>query len=344
MRDSRRHSVPNSETICIYCKATSSTPFPPEHIIPRQFGKFEPNLTIHCVCSECNRYFGQHLEWVLGGDTAEGILRVEHGLRPNRVGWQPETGIEIRYREQGPWFDCWIQIRPNPDAEGCIAEVIPQIGVRATDDETWKWYREREITVEIIHKHSTGRSQFIAVARNAEDRARLLKKVQDSGLTLGSTKEISRRFVNNNGKVPVVVRYTFRDAISRCIAKIVFNYLAHSVGARMTLASDFDRVRKYIRHGEELDLSKPGIVYIVNEPILTEERLGKRVTDGHLLRLGWENSHVLTGSVSLFNNLTYKVVLCRGYDGIWTDITLGHLFEIKSRTVSPLLTSSRLVF
>jgi hypothetical protein len=48
--------------------------------------------------------------------------------------------------------------------------------------------------------------------------------------------------------------------------------------------------------------------------------------------------------VSLFNNLTYKVVLCRGYSGIWSDIAFGHLFEIKSRVVSPLLTSSRLVF
>jgi hypothetical protein len=234
-------------------------------------------------------------------------------------------------------------MRPNPQAPGCVAEVLPQIGVRETESENWQWYREREINSSIFEKHSTGRSIFKAVGPTGTDRGRLIRKLRALGFHLGNSKSESLRFVNEQGKVPVVVRYTFHDEISRCIAKISLNYLAYCEGAKFVLGKQFDRIRQYIRYGEELDMSKPGLVYVMDEPILTEERFGKRSTNGHLTRLSWENFDVLTCRVSLFNNIVYLVVLCRGHQGIWFDISWGHLFDIEARTVSALRTSSRLV-
>jgi hypothetical protein len=235
-------------------------------------------------------------------------------------------------------------MRPNPENAGCLAEVLPQVGARERESENWEWYREREINSSIVEKHSTGHSFFKAIGPTAEDRARLIEKLRAAGLHLGNSRNESLRFVNEAGKVPIVIRYTFHDEISRCIAKIGFNYLAYCEGARFVLGDDFDRIRAYIRYGEELDMNKPGLVYIMNEPILTEERFGKRVTNGHLLRLRWENCEVLTCRVSLFNNIVYAVVFCRGYRGIWFDISWGHLFDVESEMVSPLMASSRLTF
>ena len=136
-----------------------------------------------------------------------------------------------------------------------------------------------------------------------------------------------------------MIRYPPHEAIFRGIAKIAFNYLASCEGAAFVLNRDFDRIRNYIRCGEEIDMTKPGFVYVMDEPILTEERIGYRVTDGHLLRLQWESFNVLTCSVSLFNVITYKIVLCRGYRGIWHEIAIGHLFDVETKAVSQLFVS-----
>ncbi len=44
--------------------------------------------------------------------------------------------------------------------------------------------------------------------------------------------------------------YTMDTTRFRAIAKIAFNYLAYTNGATVTLHSDFDPVRRFIRYGD----------------------------------------------------------------------------------------------
>jgi hypothetical protein len=75
-------------TTCLYCPATSEKPFSKaEHVLPKSFGKFESregNLTLHNVCSECNAYFGRHLEQHFGRDTLDAYFRLLSGVNQRR--------------------------------------------------------------------------------------------------------------------------------------------------------------------------------------------------------------------------------------------------------------------
>jgi len=43
-----------SMTNCIYCRCELPSVVPKEHVIPQKFGKFKPDMTLTCVCEECN--------------------------------------------------------------------------------------------------------------------------------------------------------------------------------------------------------------------------------------------------------------------------------------------------
>lgn len=67
-------------TTCIYCRNSSATAFPREHVVPTAFGRFRNNLTLDCVCGACNDFFNKELELFLTRDSVEAILRVRYGV------------------------------------------------------------------------------------------------------------------------------------------------------------------------------------------------------------------------------------------------------------------------
>src|SRR5712692_8469180 len=71
----------SSMPTCLYCRFTGKGKFPKEHVIPQSFGSFQHNLTLGCVCDDCNNYFGKHLELEFARESAESIARFRHGLR-----------------------------------------------------------------------------------------------------------------------------------------------------------------------------------------------------------------------------------------------------------------------
>jgi hypothetical protein len=66
---------------CIYCLKDSDVTFRGvEHVIPEAFGTFGSNTpTLHCVCDDCNAYFGRVLDQLLARETIEGISRYTRG-------------------------------------------------------------------------------------------------------------------------------------------------------------------------------------------------------------------------------------------------------------------------
>ena len=49
--------------------------------MPKAFGRFHDNLTLHCVCEGCNSLFAEQLELFLTRDSVEALLRVRYGLK-----------------------------------------------------------------------------------------------------------------------------------------------------------------------------------------------------------------------------------------------------------------------
>src|SRR5205814_9517651 len=69
-----------ADQTCIYCQG-SGVKFNREHVIPEAFGKFKDNFVLTCVCVNCNQFFGDELELVLGRNSREAILRLHHGVK-----------------------------------------------------------------------------------------------------------------------------------------------------------------------------------------------------------------------------------------------------------------------
>ncbi len=136
-------------------------------------------------------------------------------------------------------------------------------------------------------------------------------------------------------KIWVEVKAMIDDKILRSAAKVAFNYLTKTAGISFVLPRAFDAIRCYIRYGVD-----PGyhIVRIDQHPILADDTVTTRHTNGHLITTGWspDRRHIV-GQVSLFNWATYRVSLARGFSGLWRELRSGHHFNIESLDVEPLL-------
>ena len=129
--------------------------------------------------------------------------------------------------------------------------------------------------------------------------------------------------------------------IRRCVAKYAFNYMAHVCGAAFAAGRDFDSIRRFIRFGEYPP--DPPRVVPTYEPILFDDKVEERQTDGHLLTLSWDRALLnLIAQVSLFNYLTYRVTLCEHFGhGLWRPIRSGHHYNLAGSSAKPLIGLSR---
>lgn len=111
--------------------------------------------------------------------------------------------------------------------------------------------------------------------------------------------------------------------------------MTSQLGPDYALRADFDAVRAFIRYGTD-----PGflVVTATNAPILSMDTPRRRKTNGHLVILETRSGgSQLVAMVSLFNTITYTVLLCPRLSGILRRIGVGHHFDFTHRTVTPLV-------
>jgi len=316
-------------TRCIYCRAATGH-FSAEHVIPQQFGKFQGNLTLHCVCDECNQYFGRTLEWELGRNTAEGILRIDYGLRSAKIGDVPSKGIDITVRSPGPYVGAKVLIQPSEKMDGTEAQLLAQVGVKVPGSDEHVWYSEPEVNDQFAGRYRRKGSQFILTGPTEGDRQRLRQKLLKLGIKVNAGELRVMPLAGGGKRLGISISYNFDDRIPRCIAKIAFNYLAHLQGQNFVLAQDFDRIREYIRYPGSSDTNKSEIVFIMNKRILS-------IPDGHSLAAAWSaTGDKVVVNVSMFNTVEYTVFLCQRYRGIWREIAKGHHFSLKTGRISEI--------
>lgn len=328
--------------ICIYCL----TPRPltdegSDHVMPRAFGSFTNSSTLDCVCDGCNKYFGNTIEREMGRDSLEAVMRLIHGTKP--ASQHQELGnkrIRMSLDHEDPeWRGCHVVWREENGEP--VASLVPQVGFKRTDGTGWVYVTEPDLTdvdkplppeVEQPPKHMR------VVGNSEEMRARLMVILARRGVSFERTTQTEGRLSSTDGLASVTLHGSVDDTSFRCVGKIAFNYLAWCIGADFVRGGSFNPLRAYVRHGT---LAPYPLVRVVDRPILADDTMESRQTDGHLVTASWTTpgNHHIVGQVSLFNSITYSVSLARDYVGLWLPLVTGHHFSHQTGAISMLVSA-----
>lgn len=330
---------------CIYCGFSGSDKFPREHVIPYAFGCFQNSLTLGCVCGKCNQYFGKNLEREFASESAESIVRFRYGLRNTESAQRTRT---IRARANVPGSILGAKVRLHPDAS--VASGIgnmfdTQIALRNRDEQDWRWYRLSELTAEVLQalepgagikllptlQPATAGDEEAIASKLREEEEKIRSRLRELGFA-GETVQISRDRVLPRKDLNTRVTCDFTFNMSRCVAKIAFNYLAYALGENtsLLLGEEFDTVRKYVRDG--IVASEP-VVYFSQSPKFEQDAEKAPFVDGHVVSVGWDSANENIGCLlSLFNAMSYRVMLCRKSTGVWFPPTV-HSFDLQAGEV-----------
>lgn len=312
---------------CIYCRRSSLEAFPAEHVIPQSFGLFRNGLTLHCVCGDCNQFFGDHLELHFGRETGESVVRFQYGLRDSVAG-TPRSRLTARIKDLGPAFGARVLLAPNALTNGMEIIYLPQVGFADENSEEWKWYLPEELNPDVLAKLAPN-SRLKYFFTSPSEETLLRERLRELGFT-AATKHIGKDQILPQPEMTARVTYTFDMIIRRCIAKIAFNYLAYALSEDMglLLRDDFDTVRAFIRDGV---IPQNEMVVVIGSPRLTAESRQGSLLDGHMLGVGWSANENILCNLSIFNAMTYQVALCRKYQGLWFALGSVHSFDLSTK-------------
>jgi hypothetical protein len=328
---------------CIYCKA-QGVPFDKDHVIPEALGTFENNWKLDCVCTACNGHFGRTIELTLFRDSTEALLRLRYGVKP------ASEADDLLYRrltvtlgQPGFWYGAQFVFVPNADGTNIEPEPLPQVAFRRTTDAEWTWFTESQLAdpnvVEPYKNALPGELEIRILGPSDTDRDRVIEKLVASGIKYKRRGDLVQQ-IGTDGQITTKVESVLDSMIFRAVAKIGFNYAAYVHGAAFVLRPDFDEIREYIRYGREPNWAPA--VAPTSDSILFGDSRRWRQTNGHVVTLDWNYSgHGILAQVGLFNTMTYRVLLCPYYSGLWDgSLRSGHHFDIESREISPLASAS----
>lgn len=295
-------------------------------MIPQSFGSFQHGLTLGCVCGDCNNYFGKHLEIQFARESAESIARFRHGLRDNESAARTSR-ITARVNVPGPIFGAKVLLRPNAAGNGIDIIYLPQVGFKDKDSEEWKWYTAQDLNSETVQALEPG-SVVKYFITSSDEEEELRSRLRELGL--GYTKSIGREQFPPQPDLKTRVTCIFNSNMARCVAKIAFDYLAYVLeeNVQLLLRDDFDAVRNHVRQGSN---SEEPLVYFSGKPRLEEGNRDRSFVDGHILAVDWDTTNEnIVCWLSFFNAMTYQVVLCRKYSGLWFPLKSAHCFDFRT--------------
>ncbi len=326
---------------CIYCLLNREpSAFSAEHVIPRAFGIFEQNLTLDCVCSECNGYFGKTIELAYTRDSLEALLRLHYGVKPAReAGDLPKRRLTITLGGDDDWNGCHIEL--TEESGQFAVDLVPQVRF-ARRSGGWIFVTGEALadTTQPLPDDIDTSHEIRLVSRS--DQPEMEERLV-AGLTARSIPFTRCGYGSQppsiDGRAPLNLEVRFDAMIFRCVAKIAFNYMAWVAGDSFVRASAFDSARSFIRH--DVRPSYP-LVVPHSRPILENDSARWRQTNGHLLTLAWTpDARGVEAQVSLFNEVTYRVTLTRNYEGLWREVVSGHHFDVETRRIAQLAASPR---
>jgi HNH endonuclease len=336
-------AVAGEQMKCMYCRQDkSNTYFNKEHVMPRCLGHFNGNLTLDCVCAECNQIFGNQLDIVLGRDSYEALLRFQHKLKPlSEIADIRSKNLLLTFNADGPCKGARLTM--DVDKEGIVIDLVNQAGL--------PFHKAGVFFITLDELKSMGASVKPFV--DQDDKVRFIYKTDaDLKELIGQLERLGMTFTNKDSfdafDIPHVsspkvdIFYLQGQKIQRALAKLALNYAASQMGSDFVLQSDFDSIRQFVVDGTRpknpffsLSFSEPRDVSASSPAVGTEH---------HVLTIDWDDSPSrIAVVIELFGGRQYKIVLTANYHGLFrTDLSHGHLFDLKTRVVH-LMQKSRII-
>lgn len=322
---------------CIYCLEDKSDECfrKAEHVMSQSFGKFEDNLTLRgVVCDDCNQYFGDTLELVLGRDTNEGLARVQHGVKKPKEFKALRRGRVALKIAEGPFKGSHAYLSYSEKAGKVQIFMFPQVGFLTLPSDTHEFFLLDEIpSLEDLRKRGFSDSTPRSIFGVEVDSETLISVLVEKGISFCS----GGNFDPGPPPADILVEknFTIDDTVRRAITKIAFNYLAKMHGAQFALHPAFDGIRRFVRYGERPVLFLFDAVddaILEGEPIEGHRLLGNLVT----LDVAMDGAS-LFAQVSLLNMLTYRVLLAPDFEGERpSSFRRGHFFDVHGHRIYEL--------
>jgi hypothetical protein len=322
---------------CIYCKDPLPSRTPREHVIPKGLtAGFSGNLTIRCVCSKCNEYFGREFDSRFVEDTLLGVVRYLSGLKADTRRARLPRATHFR----GTYLKQHLDWRPDPSGVGYTCQVAPQVGfaTRESHGREWRYFRLDDLeSARQDTTLDTSTAKFVGLDAECGEKAKAA--LAAAGICPSQYSHDPPCLPNlppGTGQADVeLVFHTLVDAaVKRCMAKMAFNYLAYVTEKRTgrtdwLMCEEFNAVRAFVRQPD----GEP-------EPTigLADVRLrclsGGKELVGHFAALTWErDGRDLVASVSLLSSLAWRVTLAKGFSGVWWDVSRCHFWGLNKRRV-----------
>jgi hypothetical protein len=310
---------------CIYCKR-QDVAFNREHCIPKAFGTYGGQTVVlrQHVCVACNSSLSRELDEILARDSFEGLLRAKL-LRPKRKRRDRYRSqlTELRY-EDDERFGPIRGARLIMDWNTRCPKLLPQIVVRLETGQLQSYVQKELAAVPdgAFQNVAPGSISALSEPEDSQILASMIEQAQSKGANFTKPPEyvaLPPTATQPHGKFEI--QGVINDRVWRAIARIAFNYLAWVQGIHYVLDDRFDPIRNFI--------VKPhptrALVKMRREPILADESYRWRSFQGHLI-LVETNQRMLIGRVSLFNSITYEVLLCPDI-GLYHRLSAGHAFD-----------------
>lgn len=296
--------------------------------MPKAFGRFRENLTVGCVCGNCNSFFAEELELFLTRDSVEALLRVRYGLKT--AGGRSKLGdsrLIVKVTSPGDWYGARISVERNATGTTLFASPLPQVAFRKHGETEWKWFIEEELDQSDRWERYRTQTDTKIVGKNGSI-DRLARKLVRMGIVFKERGPLER----TGDEVEAFAEASLDHIIFRGVAKIAFNFLAHLRGAEFVLRSDFDSIREYVREGRT---PRSAPVVVSTNAILHLEDGIYRPTNGHIMVLDWDKEQRgIVCLASLFNHQTYHIVLCESYSGVWHPLGAGRYFDVETLRIT----------
>ena len=269
----------------------------------------------------------------------------DHGLRDTESAERTRT-IRARANVPGPILGAKVRLHPDASVTSGIGNVFEtQVAFKNKDEQDWRWYTLAELTSEVVQALEPGAGikllptlepavagdEEAIASRLREEEEKIRSRLRELGF-VSQTLQISRDRVLPRKDLTTRVTCDFTFDMSRCVAKIAFNYLAYVLGenAALLLREEFDTVRKYVRDGT---VAEEPVVYFSRTPKFERDAEKVPFVDGHVVSVGWDSTNENIGCLlSLFNTMSYRVMLSRRCKGLWFPPT-AHSFDFQTGEV-----------
>ena len=291
----------------------------------RALGTFEHNWTLNCVCDTCNQYFADHLELALGRDSREALLRIDLGLRPASAASNLlNRRIKMTLQDPGQFDGVRLVLQPSESGAEAFPVPVPQVALRREGGE-WRFLLERELVPENLDEFRTAAAVEIRIYGVGPDCQRLKQRLATLGIGFEESHHLTNQPITERASLTVVHDIDVDETLIRAACKIAFNYATKVLGPDAVRDARFDAARRFVRYGE----APVRLATVQRLSILVG--LDAESARVHACGLGWDRGY-LVGLVSLFNEITYGIRLCRAEQ--YEFIEARHFFDPLARTIS----------